>query len=128
MKYRVVKSSLDGISGGANLFSLDEACKEIYHFKNWNSLEELHASIRKWAKKAKSGEVYTTAVSAIIAVDVIDELNGEECPECQSEEIDYGELSPEEGGRITQTGTCDKCGARWQDEFALVERHQLCKA
>jgi hypothetical protein len=129
MKFRVIKSSLDGISGGSSTMSIAEVCREISYFKGWKSLNELHTSIRRWAKKAKPGDVYTTAASCIVAAGAHGSPP-DECPKCGCDDpthLEYEELSPVEGGNIEQKVTCLECGARWMDVFVLAEQHELVR-
>lgn len=129
MRYKVLKSSLDGISGGASSFaSIDDVLREIAYHKGWPSVEALHASIREWSAVAKPGDVFCTQVTAIVAV-AIDSLDVEDdvCPHCGHEGLDYGDMDPVEGGDVEQKVECPACGARWQDVFTLTERRTLCR-
>lgn len=129
MRFKILKSSLDGISGGASDYTaIDDVLREVCYFKGWASLEDMQAVIRKWADKAKPGDVFTTQVTAIVAV-AVDRLNriDDECHHCGHEGLDYDELEPVEGGDIEQRVTCPECGERWIDVFALSEQRALCR-
>lgn len=129
MKFKVLKSSFDGISGGASDHNgIESVLHEITYHKGWPSLGELHASITKWSEGAKPGDVYCTQVTAVVAVavDTIDRVD-DVCHHCGREGLDYGELEPVEGGEIEQTVECPECGERWKDVFTLTEQRRLCK-
>jgi hypothetical protein len=129
MRYKVLKSSLDGISGGASDYTtIDDVLREVSYHKGWPSLKDLHASILKWSYSARPGDVYCTQVTAIVAV-AVDRLNraDDECHHCGHEGLDYEELSPVEGGDIEQRVACPECGERWMDVFTLSEQRALCK-
>jgi DNA-directed RNA polymerase subunit M/transcription elongation factor TFIIS len=49
------------------------------------------------------------------------------CPECGSEDLDFGDLSPVEDGGIEQMITCNPCGRRWMDVFRLMEQQELAR-
>lgn len=68
-KFRVLKSSIDGLCGGESRLTLDEACSEIITYKGWDSIEQLREAIRKWGKVARAGSVFKTQVSAIVAAE-----------------------------------------------------------
>lgn len=130
MRFKVLKSSLDGISGGASDFAtIDDVLREVSYHKGWPSLKDLHASILKWSLKAHPGDVYCTQVTAIVAV-AVDRLNRADdvCHHCGHEEgLDYGDLDPVEGGDIEQMVKCPQCGERWMDVFTLTEQRALCR-
>jgi hypothetical protein len=130
MRFKVLKSSFDGISGGeSNYENIDDVLREISYHKGWDSIEQLRKSIKKWAKEARPGSVFSTQVTAIIAVGV-DRLNRADdvCHHCGYEDgLDYGEMDGVEGGNIEQTTSCPECGERWVDVFVLAEQRSLCK-
>ncbi len=127
MKFKVLKSSLDGISGGSSDFSsIGEALREISHHKGWPTLKALHASIKRWAKDARPGSVYATSVSAIVAV-AVDRLDREDdiCQHCGGEGLDYGEMEGVEGGDVEQQVTCPHCWRKWIDVFSLSDQREI---
>lgn len=111
MRFKVLKSSMDGISGGSSYF---------------NSIDDVLREVRKWAKKARPGDVYCTQVTAIVAV-AVDRLDRAEdvCHHCGHEGLQYGALSPVEDGNIEQDVCCPGCGERWMDVFTLSEQRTL---
>lgn len=125
MWFKVLKSSLDGISGGSATYdSITNVLREISYHKGWDSLEDLHKAIREWADHARPGDTFCTQVTAVVAVS-IDALSVEDdvCPHCGFEEgLDYDDFDPVEGGDLEQRVTCPSCGRRWTDVFALIER------
>lgn len=128
MRYKILKSSLDGISGGASSFeTIDEVLREISYHKGWDSREQLHEAIRKWAQQADPGSVFTTQVTAIVAVGISSSIRSDdECPECLSEGPDYDNFEiNHQSGHIEQIGRCVHCGRTWVDVFVLVERRLL---
>ena len=130
MQFRVLRSSLDGISGGESVFTaIDDVLRQVSYFKGWSSLNQLHASILKWAATANPGDVYCTQVTAIVAVAVNSLSRADDvCHHCGREEgLDYGDLDPVEAGDIEQVVECPGCGERWMDVFALVEQRALCR-
>jgi hypothetical protein len=52
------------------------------------------------------------------------ENHGDECPECESEEIDVEEDFQEyyirDGAKIERAVKCDECGASWTEVFILT--------
>lgn len=129
MKFKVLKSSMDGISGGASEFTkVDDVLREISYHKGWPTLNDLHASILKWSYKARPGDVYCTQVTAIVAV-AVDRLDRADdvCHHCGHEGLDYGDLDAVEDGDIEQRVKCPGCGERWMDVFTLTEQRALCK-
>lgn len=64
MKFKVLKSGPDGISGDASEYNtIDDVLRQISYHKGWPALDDLHASIRKWSTKARPGDVYCTQVT-----------------------------------------------------------------
>lgn len=125
-KYRVIKSSFDGVSGGDSLFTLKEALSELYHCKGWDNLKQMQASIKRWAKVAKPGDVFKSAVSCIVCTGCLDGIPSvDQCPKCGNDSLDFSDLDPVEDGNIEQRVSCPECGAHWQDVFVLAERHEL---
>lgn len=50
------------------------------------------------------------------------------CPYCgneETDEFDYGETEPEKGGTFIQKVGCPNCGRRWEDEYRLIDVHEL---
>ncbi len=127
MRFKVLRSSMDGISGGESSFAtIDEVLREISYHKGWPSLNDLHTSILKWSYTAKPGDVYCTQVTAIvtIAANRLDATN-DECPHCGHEGLNYYELNPVDDGTIEQVVSCPYCGKRWKDVFTLTEQRGL---
>lgn len=129
MRFKVLKSSLDGISGGQSSYtSIKEVLREIIWYKGWDSREQLHESIRKWSENCQPGSVFTTQVTAIIAVGIESGIRvDDECTECGHEGLDYQDLDPVEDGGIQQEVSCPGCGLHWMDKFVLVDRKELPK-
>lgn len=71
MHYRVMNWKLEGILGGELRFkSIDAVCHEVNYPRGWESLEQMHAAIRKWAESARPGDVFVvTPIAAIVAVE-----------------------------------------------------------
>lgn len=130
MRFKVIKSSLDGISGGASSFAtIEEVMREVSYYKGWPTLKDLHDSILNWSLKAQPGDVYCTQVTAIVAV-AVDPLDRADdvCHHCGHEDgLDYGDLNPVEGGNIEQIVKCPQCGERWMDVFTLSEQRPLSR-
>jgi DNA-directed RNA polymerase subunit M/transcription elongation factor TFIIS len=129
MSFRVIKSGFDGISGGDSRYdSIKDVLREISYSKGWDSIEQLHKSITKWAKSAKPGSVFSTQVTAIVvARDELTTEDHDECSECGHEGLDYGEFELQEGAHLEQEVWCPECGARWSDMFEFAERRELAK-
>lgn len=134
MRFKVLKSGLDALSGGASLYAtIDEALKEVFFYRGWPTPEALHEAIRKWATQARPGDVFCTQVSAVVAVSGVGHStrNDGECPECLAVGLEYGELlavNPDAPGvDLVQEMECPECGHRWQDVFVLVEQRPLGK-
>lgn len=129
MIFKVLKSSFDGICGGESRYDkIEDILSEISYHKGWPSIEELHKAIKKWAKKCHPGDVFSTQVTAIVAV-AVDRLNrqDDECHHCGCDGMDYEAPEPVEGGDIEQKVKCPHCGERWIDVFGLIEQHELFK-
>lgn len=127
MKFKVLKSGPDGISGGASdIDSIEGVLREVMYFAGWPSRLALHDSIRKWATAARPGAVFTTQVTAIVAV-AVDCLDREDdqCHHCGHEGLDYEDIGPVDGGDLEQEVTCPGCGKRWLDVFTLVEQREV---
>jgi hypothetical protein len=129
MQYKILKSSFDGISGGGSFYgSIDEVLREISYHRGWDSTEQLHDAIRKWAKDAELGSVFCTQVTAIVAVGVSNHVYADDvCPECGHEGMNYGDIDPAEGGGLEQDSNCPECGCRWKDVFVLTDRQILSR-
>lgn len=130
MRYVILKSSFDGISGGNSKYeSIDEALREISYHKGWDSLKALHAAIRKWAKHSLPGAVFTTAASAIVVTAVNQsEREDDICHHCCFEGLDYEEIEPmggDEGAHFEQKIACPECGKKWVDVFTLTDQREL---
>ena len=128
MRFKVIKSSFDGISGCEYLYeSIDEVVREVAYHKGWDSKEKLHAAIKKWAKTAEPGKVFYTAVTAIVAVGIGSSQREEDiCHHCMYEDgLDYKELEPTSDGTIEQTVSCPECNKRWIDVFVLAEQKEI---
>jgi DNA-directed RNA polymerase subunit RPC12/RpoP len=129
MRFKILKSGLDGISGGESAYStIDDVLREVSYHKGWPSREALHTSILKWSNEARPGSVFCTQVTAIVAV-AVDQLNrvDDECHHCGHEGLDYGDFDPVESGDIEQEVKCPECGERWMDIFTLTEQRDLCR-
>lgn len=123
MNFKVIKSCFDGLSGGASNFqSINEVLREISFYRGWNSLDELHDSIRKWSSKARPGDIFCTQATAIIALADQIEREYDVCPSCLGNNLEYDELHVVEDGGIEQRVSCPSCGKRWLDLFHLSER------
>jgi hypothetical protein len=130
MHYVILKSSLDGISGGTSRYtSINEVLREISYHRGWDSREQLHTAIRFWAEHdPQPGSVFCTQVTAIVAVGLERGIHADdECTECGHQGMDYGELAPMESGDIEQEVSCSQCGRRWMDVFVLADRRALFK-
>jgi hypothetical protein len=130
MHYVILKSSLDGISGGTSRYtSIDEVLREIFDHRGWDSREQLHKAIRNWAEQdPHPGSVFCTQGTAIVAVGLACGIHANvECTECGHRGMDYGELAPVESGDIEQEVSCPQCGRRWQDVFVLADRREFFK-
>lgn len=127
MPFKVLKSSMDGLSGGASTFdTIEEVLREISYCGGWASVEALHKAIRKWAAKALPGDVFTTQVSAIVVASFDQFTRAEdECSRCIHKGLQYGEFASVKGGRVEQVVTCPECGLCWVDVLALVEQRPL---
>lgn len=127
MQFKVIKSSPDGMTNGCPTYSaVDEVLREISHYKGWESREALHAAIRKWAEKAKPGDVFCTAASAVVAVSqsglVADEYL---CPFCgDTDGLEYADLVAE-AEEVKQYIRCPDCDTEWVDVFTLTERRGI---
>lgn len=127
MRFKVFKSSFDGISGGASMYeSIDDVLNEIACAKGWNSIKELHAAIRKWAETARPGASFCTHVTAIVAIPTdLSERTQKICLECGlSACLEYGPLVYTATGNVEQCVHCTECDARWSDIFALAEQRR----
>lgn len=127
MIYKILKSSFDGISGGASRYdTIDEVLREVSYHKGWESKEQLHEAIRRWAIQAEPGSIFCTQVTAIVAVAVSKCSQTEDlCPYCGITGLDYQELGPIESGDLEQEVSCPDCGKRWVDVFTLADRREL---
>lgn len=126
MKFKVLKSGPDGLSGGeSNYATIDDVLRQIAYHKGWSTLDDLHASIRKWAKKARPGDVFCTHSTAVVVsgIDPVD-LDDGVCRHCGCDHLDYDELEPGEDG-IRQKVSCSDCGKRWADIFTWTEQLDL---
>lgn len=127
MKFKVIKSSFDGICGGESRFdSIDEVLREVAYSKGWISQAEMHEAIRKWAKQCRAGDVFCTHVTAIVAVgpsrpDRVED----ECPNCLHKGLEYGEIDGTEDGDLEQLVSCPSCCRRWVDTFTLSDQRVL---
>ena len=127
MRFKILKSSMDGISGGAsNYENIDEVLREVSYHKGWSSLSEMHNSIREWSKKCRPGDVYCTQVTGIVAVavDRLDRSEGE-CRHCLHKQLYYEQFNPVEDGNVEQKVRCGNCGKKWKDVFVLAEQHEM---
>jgi len=128
MKFKVLKSSMDGISGGASDYAtIDDVLREISFYKGWPSLKALHNAIRKWSHNARPGGVFCTQVTAVVAVavDRLDSPDDDLCPHCGHDGLDYDDVEPVEGGDFEQRVSCPRCGERWIDVYSLTDRRSL---
>jgi hypothetical protein len=127
MRFRVLKSGFDGISGGDSRFdSIDEVLRDINFYRGWDSREQLHDAIRKWAVRAEPGSVFTTQVTGIVAYGVGDGVRyGDACDGCGQEDLKYEKIVLTDAGHIEQEISCPECNRRWKDIFTLAERRVL---
>ncbi|MDE2095671.1 MAG: hypothetical protein KGL39_00310 [Patescibacteria group bacterium] len=126
MLYRVFKSSFDGICGCESFYeSIEKVLKEISYSKGWDSLEQLHIAIRKWASKARLGDVFKTQVTVIVAIG-FGNLGCEDdvCRHCGHVGLQYSDIDSEES-QLVQEVDCPECGRTWQDIYLLAERKEL---
>lgn len=126
MRFKVLKSSADGICGGdATYDDIENVLWEIFCYKGWNSVEDLHEDIQQWAKRCEPGDVFRTQASVIVAI-VSDRLpySDDTCPRCHDANMDYGNFSVEEGD-IEQEVRCLACGAHWIEVFTFSGRRYL---
>lgn len=65
-KFRVIKSSIDGVCGGHSRMPIADACQEIMVHKGWDSIQHLRDRINEWSKTAKTGDVFCTHASVIV--------------------------------------------------------------
>ncbi len=128
MKFQVIKSSFDGIGGASHCETIDEVLREISYFKGWDSREQLHESIRKWATYAHPGSVFCTQVTAIVATGVSHSVRTEdECINCMHHGLEYDDFEVTEEDYVEQRVSCSECGSRWIDRFMLAERIPISK-
>lgn len=127
MQFSIIKSSLDGISHSTQYACIADVLREISFYRGWDSPEQLHDAIRKWAGGAKPGDVFTTQVTAIVAVASASRVDRveDQCPWCFHDGLEYEELDVTEDANVEQEVTCPECGRRWRDVFVLAERRQL---
>lgn len=128
MPFKVIKSSFDGICGaGATYATIDEVLPEVSYHKGWDSVQQLHVAIRKWADNARPGSVFCTQVTAVVCVGV-DRYDRDDdvCHHCDYEEgLDYGDIGGVEGGDLEQKVSCPSCEREWIDVFVLAEQREL---
>jgi DNA-directed RNA polymerase subunit M/transcription elongation factor TFIIS len=130
MRFKVIKSSFDGICGGDSRYeSIAEVLAEISYSAGWDSKEQLHDSIRRWANVAVPGSVFATRASVVVCVGPGSNCRAEdECHECGHQGLSYdSELEPTEDGNIEQKVSCPECGWHWLDIFVLAEQKRLRK-
>lgn len=66
-KFRVIKMGFVEICGGDLIMDIEGACAEILEHRGWDSLGQLRASIKTWAKVAKPGDIFRTQRSVVVA-------------------------------------------------------------
>lgn len=66
-KFRLIKSSIDGICGGESKLNIEDVFGELCNHKGWDSRQQLITSIENWARTAKPGDVFKTNVSIVVA-------------------------------------------------------------
>lgn len=128
MRFTVLKAAFGEVTGGHLSFpNIEGALKEIIYFKGWESKEQLHNAIKRWACHSDPGSVFTTQAAAIVAQPDGIAIDDNICAECGHAGIEYAEMSPVEGGNIEQKGFCPECGKQWNDVFVLVQRQELVR-
>lgn len=130
MKFKVIKSSFDGICGGVSDFDkLEDVLLQVFYYRGWPSLEDLHAAIKKWADNAKPGDVFCTQVTAIVAAGTRNFYQGEnKCVHCNRTGLDYDDLIVGDVDEtVEQIVTCPFCNMRWIDVFTLTGQRVLRK-
>ena len=66
MKYHVVHLGFCELANISNL-TLEGALTHISaHNKGWDSLDQLHNSIRRWGETAKAGDVFATSTATVV--------------------------------------------------------------
>ncbi len=134
MQYKVLKHSLDGFSGEQIIYTdIKDVLKEVRGCYGWKNLAEMHKNIRKWAKKAKTGDVFCTFSSAVVAVGASVEIEQYVCPYCGREDeegFDYFRPSSEDVDfdvdiGIEQKVECCYCGKEWIDTFTLTKQRKI---
>lgn len=119
--YRIIKSHCDGISGGESRYqSIDLALREIVAYKGWEDRGKLYTAIREWAATAMPGDVFTTSVSAIVAVAPPERRPEDPCPDCGEEGLRLSWILPAEAGRLRQIVICPHCRKFFHDTLALT--------
>jgi len=126
MKFYVLKSSVDGIGGAAGLYAAEEALREVFCSKGWASIGELKTAVSRWMATAKPGDVFTTAVTAIVCAGC-GSPHAEGCNKCLSSDVEWHEFDPVENGNVEQRGECRECGHFWCDVYSPAERRTLKK-
>lgn len=132
MKFKVLKSSFSGISGGESDFlTIENVLREIFDYRGWSSLADLHAAIKKWADNAKLGDVFCTRVTAIVVTAANDFYEDEDtCIHCGGTGLEYDCFDTVEGGThdtVEQRVECTRCEALWVDVFTLTGQRVLRK-
>lgn len=124
MRFKVLKSSMDGISGGASEYAkIDDAMLEISSHMGWPSLRDLQTSILRWSYGCRPGDVYCTQAAVIVAGAV--ERTGradDVCHHCGREGLYYDNLVLVEDGSVERVVSCPECGEWWRDVFTLTEQ------
>lgn len=126
MRYRVFKSYVDGfkpqLTGGDPSLSIEQATDSLHGFDGWNTLTELRDAVRRWAAHALPGDCFPTRTSLVVCVRT---RSSDECDECGSDSIDWGDLEPLTENRIQQRSQCGECKRRWVDTFVLADREAI---
>lgn len=124
MNYRVLNWRLEGITGGElRSASIDAVCREVNYPRGWESLERMHAAVRKWAEVARPGDVFLVTQNVAIVAAVLPPIVEDLCPDCGFfEGLDHGPLRVIVGGDVEQDLACPNCGGRWTDRFSRVGR------
>lgn len=128
MQFQVIKSSFDGIGGASRHDTVDEVVREISYSKGWDSIDQLHESIRNWAEHAHPGSVFCTQVTAIVAFGIGPGIRADnECANCMHHGLEYDDIDVTAEDNIEQRVSCPECGSRWIDKFVLAERMPVAK-
>jgi hypothetical protein len=129
MAFRVLKASMDGGMAGreATYATIGDAAQEIYNYSGWETLKTLREAIVAWGQKARPGEVFTTAASAVVCVGLErTPPEDDHCPFCHEESgLDYDDILVAASGDVEQVVRCLSCRKEWVDVYCLASRRLL---